>query len=138
MSELTAEQAIEILEGDRWPGREVDCIHIARLIRTESARVAELEKELSQSQANLEAWNEELTVVKNHSDAQAIRIEQLEFAARWRSCKEEPPEAGKQVLCRRSQVDFYHTYIQGSFDGSKWIAALGGPMSPPDEWRKIE
>lgn len=66
------------------------------------------------------------------------RISELEEKLRWRDCKFELPEIGINVLRRRSQVTYYHTYIQALWDGTQWVASLGGPIPTPNQWRPIE
>ena len=40
---MNAEEAIRLLESERWVGHEIECVKIGDIIRRQAARIAELE-----------------------------------------------------------------------------------------------
>lgn len=93
MSEpMTAEQAERwVLRGGQRLSGNFTTGEVATFIRAQSARVAELEKEQDRQTSLI------------HELLGTIR--ELESAARWRSCKDEPPENAKYVLCRSAFIE---------------------------------
>ena len=134
MSELTADQAIKQLSmlTDDLRDREY-AEPIATFIRTQSARVAELEKAIRP-----EFFEEQ--------KALHARIAALESAARWKSCKDEPPEESGFYLMRWIRENGSHSHRVAHFladkdcmnPNNKPFAWAVGTNRQPDEWRKIE
>ena len=144
MSEpMTADQAIESLDNAHMivytAAPEDVLLQVSPLIdkaqdfiRTQSARIAELEEaaRLLQDHALTEQKRADAldAIIRTKLD----RIASLELAVRWRSCKDEPPE--NQRAAARYQG---HDWFPASYDSGIWRDDFGDRIPPPNEWRSI-
>lgn len=121
MSEpITPDQAIEWIEDikiDLYAQDRAEGSRVIDLIRTLAARNAELTDALAKTEH---------------------RIRELESAARWRSCKDEPPGESGWYLCRVFDKDYaddsrYAEYFTCSFTRGLWITNDMNGCSP-DQW----
>lgn len=139
---ITADQAIAWVDqwGEAWERLPFQS-EVAALIRSLSARNAELEKELITETERLAE-----IAASNGKDAEDLecdlriaqtKIAALESATRWRSCKDEPPEQykNKPLLTRE---DFAGGYVyEVGFFASIWTGPFGDEVHPT-EWRGLD
>lgn len=143
-ADVNAEEAIRLLESERWVGHEIECVKIGDIIRRQAARIAELEddnhyQEESLRMIYLVSTGEDMSPGQTGAVAgKAIermqrdkaRIAELEDKLRWRDCKSEPPENAGDYLVRYSTDSMWCDVCK--FRGGIWFGRK------PDEWRPIK
>ena len=146
---MNAEEAIRLLESERWVGHEIECVKIGDIIRRQAARIAELEDDNYYQEESLRiiylvSTGEDMSPGQTGAVAgKAIermqrdkaRIAELEDKLRWRDCKSESPTKGGVYIVKQTE------------DGQPWFdifrvnigwenAWNGGPVL--HSWRPIE
>ena len=157
---MNAEEAIRLLESERWVGHEIECVKIGDIIRRQAARIAELEDDNYYQEESLRiiylaSTGEDMSPGRTGAVAgKAIermqrdkaRIAELEDKLRWRDCKSEPPEESGWYLTRWNYLEDSHGHIIAHFladkdrtnPNNKPCAWLVGTNRQPDQWRPIE
>lgn len=122
---MNAEEAIKLLESERWPGREIASVKIAALIRI-------LESTVSVRSDEADGLQGQLTEAK-------VRIAELEDKLRWRDCKTEPPAETGYYLARWNHDKL--PQVSGVFFDSSYVRdgwRIPHLTRQPDVWRPIE
>lgn len=149
---MNAEEAIRLLESERWVGHEIECVKIGDIIRRQAARIAELEDDNYYQEESLRiiylaSTGEDMSPGRTGAVAgKAIermqrdkaRIAELEEKLRWRDCKTEPPTDTTFSLFRSA-------FIEENQMCFVWVDSiyLGNPSHPKYgypaiEWRPIK